>query len=184
MPVSVFSFLGGLSLGKSRKGLSMLPPEKRSPLPGVPGKAWSRFVSIMIVAPKRHMDPRGRLGYFGLDARRLSDVGFMREPRKVTIGGETGVWTGNWVSPLSGEVFLGSAPAQYEAFSRSMRGLVAGVAPLVGTKVDGKKATLSGLLGVGHLAGKTGVLSWARDPAVRAKFQSTTKNFAKTNNLF
>jgi hypothetical protein len=184
IPASVLSFLGGLALGNSRRGLSMLPPERRSPLPGVTGKAWAQFVSVMIVAPKRHAGPRGRMGYFELDARRLADVGFMREPRKVTVGSETGVWTGSWVPPLSGEIFLHSTPAQYEAFSRSMRGLAAGVAPLVGTKIDGRKATLSGLLGAGHLAGKTGIISWARDPAVRAKFQGTTSNFDKTNGLF
>ena len=184
LPVSVFSFLGGLALGNTRRELSMLPPEKRSPLPGVPGKAWGRFVSIMVVAPRRTVSSRGRLGYFGMDARRLADVGFMTAPRKATVGGETGVWTGSWVAPLSSDAFLGSAPAQYEALSRSMRGLLPRVTPLVGTKIGSRPATLSGLLAAGHLAGEAGVVGWASDPAVRAKFRATTANFERANGIF
>ena len=184
VPAAVLSFLGGLAIGNSRRGLSMLPPEKPSPLPGVPLASWERFVSIMVVAPKKLVTPRGRMGYFGLDARRLADVGFMREPRKVVVGGETGVWSGTWVPPLSEGAFLGSAPAQYEALARSMRGLAGKVAPMVGTKVDGRAASLSGLLGVAHLAGSGGAVSWARDPATRARFQATTANFERANGLF
>jgi hypothetical protein len=184
VPVSIFSFLGGLSIGKSRKGLSMLPPEKRSPLPGVPLRSWERYITVMVVSPKNHVSPRGRLGYFGMDARRLADVGFMTRPRKATVGGETGVWTGNWVSPLTDEAFLGNAPVQYEAFARSMRGLAGKVAPLVGIKIDGRAATLSGLLAAGHLAGDAGVLTWVRDPSIRSKFRATTSNFEKANGLF
>lgn len=184
VPVSVFSFLGGLSLGTSRRGLSMLPPERLSPLPGVPGRSWRRFVSVMVIAPRSTMTPRGRLGYFGLDARRLVDVGFMSDARKATIGGETGVWTGKWVAPLSDKIFLASAPAQYEAFARSMRCLIPTVAPIVGKTIEGQRASLSGLLAAGHLAGRTGVITWAADPSVRQKFQSTTANFNRANGLF
>lgn len=184
IPFSVLSFLGGLSLGNSRRGMSMLPPEKRSPLPGVPLRSWERFVSIMVVAPRGVVSPRGRMGYFGLDARRLADVGFMSRPRKASVGGELGVWTGTWVEPLSEAGFLGSAAAQYEAFARSMRGLLPRVAPLVGKTVDGRRASLSGLLAAGHLAGTSGVASWAADPEVRQKFRATTENFRRANDLF
>jgi len=166
IPVTIFSFLGGIVLGKSRKGMSMLPPDRASPLPGVSRGAWSRFVTLMVVAPKTACS-RGRMGYFGLDARRLADVGFMSGARKTTVGGQSGVWAGEWVAPLSTEKFLASAPAQYEAFSRSMRRMVPAVAPMVGVVVDGRRASLSGLLGVSHLAGTRGVVSWASDPAVR-----------------
>jgi len=184
LPAAVFSFLGGAVLGKSRKGLSMLPPERPSPLPGVPAVAWERFVSVMVVAPRRNVTPRGRMGMFGLDARRLGDVGFMQRPRKVTVGAETGGWTGDWHPPLSEAKFLDSAGAQYEAFSRSMRRLAPRVVPAVGTVIGGKKATLSGLLAAGHLAGEEGVLGWAADPAVRTRFKSTTANFERANGIF
>jgi hypothetical protein len=184
VPAALLSFLGGLSIGQSRRNMSMLPPEKRSPLPGVPGAAWGRFVRIMVIAPREHVGPRGRLGYFGLDARRLADVGFMRGAHKATVGGEDGVWTGQWVAPLSLEGYLESAPAQYEALARSMRGLAPAVGSMVGKLVDGERASLSGLLAVGHLAGSAGARSWVADPSVRAKFKKTTDNFHRANNIF
>lgn len=184
LPVGIFSFLGGAALGRSRKGLSMLTPEKQGPLPGVPLVSWSRFITIMAVAPKKTVTPRGRMGTFGIDARRLADVGFMEKPRKASIGGETGVWTGDWKKPLSTETFLASTPAQYESFKRSMKLMAPSVGAFVGADIDGVKATLSGLLGVGHLAGEAGVKSWVSSPEIRKKFKNTTANFHRTNNVF
>jgi len=184
-PVAIFSFLGGALLGRgSRKNLSMLPPGKEGALRGVPLLSWERFITIVAVAPKKAVTPRGRMGYFGLDARRLADVGFMTRPRKTTVGGETGVWTGEWKKPLTAKKFLESAPAQYEAFRRSMRTMAPKVGAFVGTSIDGSRATLSGLLGVGHLAGEAGVESWVRDPDVRRRFKATTASFARTNGVF
>ena len=174
----------GYTLGVSRKGLSMLPPEKGSPLRGIPALAWSRFVTVMVVAPKETRTPRGRWGMFGMDARSLADVGFIKSPRKTTVGAETGVWTGEWVPPLSDQGFLTSTGAQYEAFCRSMRRLAPKVSGLVGVPVAGRRATLSGLLAAGHLAGEDGILSWVQKPAVREKFRATTANFDKANGLF
>ena len=176
--------LGGYALGMSRKGMSMRAPQKSSPVRGVPIFAWEKFVALMVVAPKKTITPRGRTGMFGLDARRLSDVGFMTNARKTTVGSESGVWAGEWVPPLTQQKFLESTPAQYEAFSRSMRRMVPKVAGMVGAPVGGARATLSGLLAVGHLAGENGVTSWVRDPAVREKFKATTRNFEKANGLF
>jgi len=184
IPVSIFSFLGGAVLLRSRKNLSMLPPEKQGPLPGVPIAAWTRFISIMAIVPKKTITPRGRMGAFGLDARRLADVGFMEKPRKATVSGETGVWVGEWKAPLSTEKFLNSTPAQYEAFKRSMKIMAPKVGSFVGTDIGGVKATLSGLLGVGHLAGEAGVESWVKNEDIRRKFKATTANFIKTNNIF
>lgn len=184
LPASVLSFLGGISLTTSRRGLSMLPPAPGSPLPGVPLAAWRRFVTLMVVAPRGETTPRGRHGCFGMDERSLADVGFVGNPRKTTVGSETGVWAGEWTPPLTREKFLASTPAQYEAFSRSMRGLAGRVAPLVGRVVGGRRASLSGLLGVAHLAGAAGAASWAADPAVRKRFADTTERFAKTNGVF
>lgn len=182
--VAILGFLSGAALGTSRRGLSMLPPEKPSPLPGVPALAWERFVTVMVVAPKNHVSPRRRFGLFGIDSRRLADVGFMTVPRKTTIGTETGVWSGEWQPPLDEKKFLASTGAQYEAFSRSMRALVPKVAPHVGRVVDGVPATLSGLLAVGHLAGSEGVAGWVADPVARLKFRSTTANFEGANGIF
>lgn len=184
LPVGVFSFLGGAALTTSRRGLSMLPPERPSPIRGVPALSWEKFVTVMVVAPKRHTTPRGRFGMFGMDARRLADVGFMANPRKAVVGAEQGVWTGEWVPPLSGDKFLSSTPAQYEAFARSMRRMAPSVSKLVGLPVGPARCSLSGLLAVGHLAGEAGVKSWVAEPAVREKFKATTANFERANGLF
>lgn len=182
IPIGIFSFLGGAAFGRSRKGLSMAKPG--SPISSIPLAHWERFVTVMVVAPKKKITPRYRLGSFGLDARRLADVGFMQSPRKVTVGSENGVWTGEWKRPLTTEKFLDSMPAQYTAFKRSMTRMTPKVAGFVGVEIDGTKATLSGLLGVGHLAGEAGVASWVRDPEVRKRFKATTANFARTNGIF
>jgi hypothetical protein len=182
--VALLGFLSGAALGTNRRGLSMLPPEKPSPLPGVPRLAWERFVTVMVVAPKQHVTPRRRFGMFGLDSRRLADVGFMTEPRKTTIGSEVGVWSGTWHPPLDEQKFLASSGAQYEAFSRSMRQLLPAALPHVGRVVDGVPATLSGLLAVGHLAGSEGIAGWSSDPTMRKKFRATTANFEGANGIF
>jgi hypothetical protein len=184
IPVGIFAFLGGAALGRTRKGLSMATPKKGSPIDGVPLARWERFVTIMAVAPRQRVTPRYRLGTFGMDARRLSDVGFMVAPRKAAVGGETGVWIGEWKHPLTTDKFLGSMPAQYLAFKRSMSRLATRVSGFVGADVDGTKCSLSGLLGVGHLAGEAGVESWVKSPDVRKRFKSTTANFVRANGIF
>jgi len=183
LPVGIFAFLAGAAFGRSRKGLSMLP-KTESPLPGVPVLSWERFVTIMAVASPERVTPRRRMGMFGMDARRLSDVGFMDKPRKASVGGEQGVWVAEWTAPLTTEKFLASTPAQYEAFRRSARKMAPRVQKLVGTVVEGRECTLSGLLGVGHLAGEEGVAGWASDPAVRKRFRATTQAFHRTNGIF
>ena len=184
LPFGIFAFLGGAAFGRSRKGLSMTPPPKGGPLPGIPLARWERFITVMAIAPKRQVTPRYRLGAFGLDARRLADVGFMVSPHKSTVGSEAGVWVGEWKPPLTTEKFLDSMPAQYTAFKRSMARMAPKMAGFVGADVDGAKCSLSGLLGVGHLAGEAGVKSWVENPDVRKRFKSTTANFAKTNGIF
>jgi hypothetical protein len=159
----------------------MLPS---SPLPGIVQARWLRFTIIMARRPRNWQSPRGRMGAFDMDARRLADVGLMEAPRKTTLGRETGVWTGEWKKPLSQDVYLRSTPLQYEAFKRSMVAMAPKVAGFVGTEVNGKKCSLSGLLGVGHLAGESGVESWVKDAKVREKFKKTTDTFNLTNGVF
>ena len=183
LPVGILSLLGGIALSKARRGMSM-SHRKKDPLPGIPIAKWERFVTVMAVAPRSRVTPRYRLGTFGLDARRLADVGFMVAPRKAVVGGEAGVWIGEWKQPLTTERFLGSMPAQYAAFKRSMAKMIPKVSGFVGTDVDGAKCSLSGLLGVGHLAGEEGVKNWVADPEARKRFKATTANFIKTNGMF
>jgi hypothetical protein len=181
LPVGLIGLLSGAALATGRRGLTMLP---RSPIKGIVLVSWTRFTTTMARHPKGYRSTRGRLGAFGLDGRRLADVGFMTNPKKTMVGSETGVWVGEWKKPLSEEIYLKSLPAQYASFKRSMVKMAPKVQGFVGAKIDGKTATLSGLLGVGHLAGESGVQSWVKDAGVRKKFAKTTEAFHRTNGIF
>ncbi len=178
-------FLAGASaVAPSRKGLSLLPRRPPSPIRGVLILSWTRFVTAMARQPSRSISPRARYGMFGMDMRRLSDVGFATKPRKGERNGECGVWIGDWTAPLSEKRYIASKPAQYESFKRSMVKLVPFAQKHVGAKVDGIACSLSGLLGVGHHAGEAGIESWVKNSEVRKKFNATTQTFKLVNGIF
>lgn len=171
---------GGFIVGRFMRGWK----RSHSPVPGVPFRAWERFVTVMVVAPKTHISPRGKLGTFQMDARRLKDVGVVKNAKKGMHGEEVGVWVGEWVAPLTKDAFLGSMPLQYAAFVRSMKAAAPKVSGFVGVDVDGATCSLSGLLGVAHAAGEAGVESWVENSEVRRRFAGTTDVFRRTNQIF
>lgn len=178
LPAGILGFaLGAAFAGPSRRGLSMLP---QAPLKDVPFAAWERFVSVMVIAPKGHVSPKNRLGAFQMDPRRLKDIGAIDEVRKNQVGS----YEGKWSSGLTASAFLGSMPLQYATFVRSVRAMAPKVSGLVGSEVDGKKASLSGLLGVGHMAGEVGAASWIKSADERRRFGRTTEMFDRTNGIF
>lgn len=178
IPAALAGFFLGSKVVKSN--------EKKGPLPGIviPIIAWERFIAIMAVHPKSHVGKRYKLGAFGMDARKLKDVGAMKTAVKGVYGDEDGVWLGAWAPPLTESAFLGSMPLQYAVFVRSMRAAAPKVSKHVGAKVDGSVASLSGLLGVAHAAGEAGVESWVADSEIRRRFGKTTETFARTNQVF
>lgn len=179
IPAAIVGFFIG---AKATKG----GDEKKGPLPGfvIPIVAWERFVALMAVHPKGHVGERYKLGTFGMDARKLKDVGVMKTAAKGVYGDSDGVWMGTWTPPLTEAAFLGSMPLQYAAFVRSMRAAAPKVSKHVGVKVDGSVTSLSGLLGVAHAAGEAGVESWVADPSIRRRFGKTTETFTRTNGVF
>jgi hypothetical protein len=54
----------------------------------------------------------------------------------------------------------------------------------IGTEIEGKPITLSGLLGVVHVAGIAGLNGWLSDEKQRQKFTKTTEMFHKTTGIF
>ncbi len=170
-------FMGGvLTLFFSRKAGA-----SSRVLPGVGLVSWEKFVGVMASAPKEYVSPRYRLGTFQMDARRLKDVGAMKTAMKGIYGDEAGIWMGKWQEGLTEKKFLGSMPLQYAAFCRSMRAAAPKVSGHVGRIVDGRKCSLSGLLGVCHVAGEGGFVGWV-DGAKR--FPATTEVFVRTNGIF
>ena len=86
LPAALLGFLAGAIVRGKRE------EEHASPLTGVPLVAWEQFVAVMAVHPKGHVDPRYKLGAFGMDARKLKDVGVMATAKKGAYGDQTGVW--------------------------------------------------------------------------------------------
>lgn len=175
-------FAGAFTTGKKK------PEVEITPL-GLPLEPWERFVAVMAVYPKGHVDKRYKLGAFGMDARKLKDVGAMTTACKGVYGTEEGVWMGKWTPGLTEAAFLGSMPLQYAVFVRSMLAAAPKVSRFVGVLVVGvgaeeRDCTLSGLLGVAHAAGEAGVESWVSDPAIRRRFKRTTDTFVRTNGIF
>jgi hypothetical protein len=175
LPAALLGFLGGKAFSKRKP--------KSTPLPGVPLALWEKYVAVMVLAPKDRVSPQGKLGTFQMGPRRMVDLGLMTSSQKIDRGG-VGMWVGSWKPPLTEDKFLGSMPLQYAAFTRSCKAMAPKVSGLVGVEVDGRKCTLSGLLGVAHMAGEAGCLGWVKDPQVRRKFASTTEVFARTNGIF
>jgi hypothetical protein len=151
-----------------------------APLSDVTLGAWEKFVAAMAKSPKGEIGRKGKLGTFQIDARRLADVGAMTKAWK----GPDGSWTGSWLQGLTESAFLGSMPLQYAVFVRSMKAAAPKVGAFIGCQIGEKKATLSGLLGVAHVAGERGVGSFVRDADVRAKFPATMETFTRTNGIF
>lgn len=181
IPVALVGFLlGKVTTKTSEKDAG----GGRAPITGVPLGAWEEFVAQMAVAPKGHVSERGRMGTFQMDARKLADTGAMTRAWKGRRGTRDGIWVGEWSAGLTEKAFLESMPLQYAVFVRSMRTAAPKVSGLVGTEVDGKVASLSGLLGVSHAAGERGVGSFVSDPRIRARFPATATVFGRTNEIF
>jgi len=175
IPAALVGYLiGRRAAGRKAESMS------GSPLDAVTLGAWEKFVAEMAKSGKAEKGRKGKMGAFQMDARRLADVGAMKKAWKTPEGS----WTGEWSAGLTETAFLGSMPLQYAVFVRSMRAAAPKVSPLVGREVEGKKASLSGLLGVSHVAGERGVLSFVEDADVRRKFPATSEAFKRTNGIF
>lgn len=183
-PLVIGSALLGFAVGRLSNARKKKEAAGSSPIAGVAAEPWSSFVARMAVADKGHVGRKGKLGAFQMDARRLTDVGAMTRAWKGKREEEVGAWMGEWIAGLTEKEFLGNLPLQYAVFSRSMRAAAPKVSPLVGKVVDGKVASLSGLLGVSHVAGERGVEGFVMDRQVRTRFPSTAAVFSRTNGIF
>ena len=157
-----------------------------SPWKDVPSAAWTKFVKAMGDRKTKDVDPRYRLGIFGIGARRLVDLGIMKNPKKTTWKDQKGVWLAEWLPPHSEEKFLSSPEAQYRSFMASMidyrRSINQQFADKPAPKpVSGKRVSLSGLLAVAHHAGMGGLGKWLsgerRVPATTKAFESAAEIF-------
>lgn len=166
------------------------PKKKRaaSPLPGVTDEQWKAYLRAL--ATPAHVDkvsPRLALGAFLFTYPRLGDLGYVKNVRRATLNGRP-VWTGDFAPPLTLERFLAEPTLQVEAMGKSTRDYLPKVRVLfgkyLGQELEGRKATLSGLLAVAHRGGLKGLAGWVKNARDRQVYPNTTAAYLAANGIF
>lgn len=161
------------------------PIELVSPMPETDNNGWAAFVKAMLAGKPNTVTPTYGLGMFGFGMRRLADYGLVDNVRRVDFHGNA-VWAGDWNEPYSLQSFLGNRQLQYEVFKTDMENKAQYIkeSGAVGHVIDGKPATLSGLLAVAFKTTEQSFRSWLANPEQRKQFASTTAAFEKSNGIF
>jgi hypothetical protein len=173
---------GVLRVRRHRRGQMVYP----SPIPEASDEQWARFVRLMQVGDTAAVTPSGQVGIFQTRLKRLQDLGLARDVRR--INGPSGPrWTATFRPPLTLARLLGDPLLQYRIFVASMRRyrgeILAEHRGAIGTQIEGKPATLSGLLAVAHHAGPA-LASWLASANDRKRFAKTTAAYGRTTGVF
>jgi hypothetical protein len=158
----------------------------RSPLSEASDAQWAQFVRLMQTGELAAVTPTGQIGVFQTRVKRLQDLGLARDVRRVA--GEGGArWTATFKAPLTLARLLSDPLLQYRVFAASMRRYRGEILErhrdALGKEIEGKPATLSGLLAVAHHAGPA-LASWLTNPDDRRRFQKTTAAYDQTTGVF
>jgi hypothetical protein len=180
--VAGFTLLGGALLEKAQGAPESMPIEGiPSPIEAITPQQWTEFIGKMRTA-ELGAEGKGRFGEFQMGVRRLVDFGIMGNPQKLADG----TWTGFWTYPK--EKFLKDPKIQYKLFERSMvayrKVIMEKFLKAVNSQVQGRAATMSGLLAVAHFAGSQGLEKWLTSQELRRKFKATTNAYLSANNIF
>jgi len=177
-----FTLLGGALLDKAEEAPETAPIEGiPSPIEAITPQQWTEFIGKMRMA-ELGAEGKGRFGAFQMGVRRLVDFGIMENPKKLADG----TWSGSWAYPK--EKFLRNPKLQYKLFERSMvayrKVVMERFLKAVNSQVQGRAATMSGLLAVAHFAGSQGLEKWLSSQELRRKFKATTNAYLSANNIF
>jgi hypothetical protein len=158
----------------------------RSPIPEASDEQWARFVRLMQTGELAAVTPSGQVGLFQTRLKRLEDLGLAADVRRANHhGGAT--WTATLRQPLTMERLLADPLVQYRIFAGSMARYRADILAhhrrAIGTDIEGKPATLSGLLAVAHHAGPA-LASWLAHSEDRRRFEKTTAAYNATTGVF
>jgi len=167
-----------------RKKATELRELPAPPIPEANGFGWRRFYKAMAVAAPRFVAPSGHWGAFAFTAKRLQDLGMVKNVRLVPYQGRQ-VWGLDWVKPPTGQQFLDDPRLQFQAFVRSCQDYRAHYARLRQERpmmFDADGLTLSGWMALCHVAGLSGALRWISSPQDR--FPRTTAAVRKANGIF
>ncbi len=162
----------------------------RSPIPEATDEQWTGFVKLMQTGATDALTPAGQLGLFGTRMKRLADLGIATEVRRTPATGgaaEQPGWTATLKPPLSFDRLRADPLLQYRVFVASMKRYRDDILGLhreaIGKEIEGRKATLSGLLAVAHHAGP-GLASWLTNDKDRRRFAKTTAAYVRTTGVF
>ena len=158
----------------------------RSPIPGASDEQWARFARLMQTGELATITHSGQVGLFQTRLKRLEDLGLARGVRPENHhGGAT--WTATFRPPLTMDRLLADPIAQYRIFAASMKGyredILGRHRVALGTTIEGKPATLSGLLAVAHHAGPA-LSSWLTSQDDRRRFAKTTAAYHSATGVF
>lgn len=171
-----------LRTGKARRpGLVF-----KSPIPEASDEQWARFVRLMQTGDVAAVTPTGQVGVFQTRLKRLEDLGLVRDVRRVRRDGSPS-WTATFRPPLTLARLLSDPLLQYRIFAVSMKRyrdeVLAGHREAIGKEIEGKPATLSGLMAVSQHAGPA-LGSWLANEADRRRFKQTTAAYGRTTGVF
>ena len=174
-------------------GSAASTPALVSPWPDISAAQWARFLIAMKAGPPDTVAPKGNLGMFWYDPRRLEDMRVLQSVRS-----NNGRRVGAFRPPMTQEAWL-RPDVQIAIFARDLqriRRLLEAKPPsgsaatdAIGQAHAGRIATLSGLLAVAHTAGPAKVLSWLASEdddrsGDKARFSSTTYAYLRATGIF
>jgi hypothetical protein len=157
-----------------------------SPLPEASDEQWAAFVRQMQKGDTGDVTPSGQVGVFKIRMKRLEDLGLAKNVRRVSFHGGT-TWTADFKPPLTMQRLLADPLLQYRIFVASMKryrsDILSRHRDALGREIEGKPATLSGLLAVAHHAGPA-LDSWLRSESDRKRFERTTAAYGRLTGGF
>ena len=159
----------------------------RSPIPEASDDQWARFVRLMQVGDVAAVTPTGQIGIFQTRLKRLEDLSLAHDVRRVQHAGAAPSWTATFRPPLTLARLLADPLLQYRIFVVSMKRyrdeVLARHRDAIGTVIEGKPASLSGLMAVSQHAGPA-LGSWLASEADRKRFKQTTAAYGRTTGVF
>jgi hypothetical protein len=119
-----------------------------SPHPSISHATWRAFIKACRLRRWNYSDYMGEhLGAFSLSLQMLLSLGFIESIRRSTTG-----WVVDWNFPYTQTAFLERPALQIAAFTRQAMEHISLLnkerSHLIGASIDGRKATLSGLVAI------------------------------------
>ena len=161
--------------------------------PDASDKQWREFIRTLATQEIEEVSANGKMGTFGIGARRMKDLELMTDVKLQEFQDEDGesinMYMGKFILPLTLERFLQSPKIQYNVFKTSIAEYRDSIIKnkmrdLIGKNVGGEILTMSGLIGLTSQAGIKGAKSWIARPEERERFPHTTQTFLETNGIF